>query len=45
VGIAHFDQGPVLEHELGHIRGRWTNVGVAAGLGVVARLDYWDGED
>jgi uncharacterized cupin superfamily protein len=31
VGIAHFDEAPVREHDLGHIRGRWTNVGVAAG--------------
>jgi uncharacterized cupin superfamily protein len=31
VGIAHLDQAPVREFELGHIRGRWTNAGVAAG--------------
>jgi uncharacterized cupin superfamily protein len=31
VGIAHFDQAPVREHEIGHIRGRWTMVGAAAG--------------
>jgi len=31
VGVAHFDQAPAHEHELGHIRGRWTMLGVAAG--------------
>jgi uncharacterized cupin superfamily protein len=31
VGIAHFDDAPVREHDLGHIRGRWTMVGAAAG--------------
>jgi uncharacterized cupin superfamily protein len=31
VGIAHFDNAPVREDDLGHLRGRWTMVGVAAG--------------
>jgi len=31
VGIAHFDQAPAAEHELGHIQGRWTMLGPAAG--------------
>jgi uncharacterized cupin superfamily protein len=31
VGIAHLDTAPVREYELGHIRGRWTYVGQAAG--------------
>jgi uncharacterized cupin superfamily protein len=31
VGIAHFDEARVREFEVGHIRGRWTFVGEAAG--------------
>jgi uncharacterized cupin superfamily protein len=31
MGIAHLDQASAHEHELGHIRGRWTFVGEAAG--------------
>ena len=31
MGIAHFDNAPVREDNLGHLRGRWTMVGVAAG--------------
>ena len=31
MGIAHFDQAPAHEHELGHIQGRWTMLGAAAG--------------
>jgi uncharacterized cupin superfamily protein len=31
VGIAHFDHAPVREDDLGHLRGRWTMLGVAAG--------------
>jgi uncharacterized cupin superfamily protein len=31
VGIAHFDHAPVREYDVGHIRGRWTMIGVAAG--------------
>ena len=31
MGIAHFDQAPVREVQAGHIRGRWTLVGDAAG--------------
>jgi uncharacterized cupin superfamily protein len=31
VGIAHFDNAPVREYELGHLRGRWTMIGAAAG--------------
>jgi hypothetical protein len=49
MGLTHFDQAPSRERSIGHLRGRWTLLGEAAGsLGVVARiecLDYWDGED
>jgi uncharacterized cupin superfamily protein len=31
VGIAHFEDAPVREVEVGHIRGRWTALGEAAG--------------
>jgi uncharacterized cupin superfamily protein len=31
MGIAHYDEAPAHEHELGHIRGRWTMLGYAAG--------------
>ena len=31
MGIAHYDEAPVREFALGHLRGRWTMVGVAAG--------------
>jgi uncharacterized cupin superfamily protein len=31
VGIAHFDDAPAREFELGHLRGRWTLLGEAAG--------------
>ena len=31
MGIAHFDDAPLREHDLGHIRARWTYVGEAAG--------------
>lgn len=31
MGIAHFDDAPVREYELGHIRGRWSMLGEAAG--------------
>jgi uncharacterized cupin superfamily protein len=31
VGISHFDQAPAREFELGHLRGRWTMLGIAAG--------------
>jgi uncharacterized cupin superfamily protein len=31
VGIAHLDEAPVRDIDLGHLRGRWTIVGVAAG--------------
>jgi uncharacterized cupin superfamily protein len=31
VGIAHFDHAPAREFELGHLRGRWTGLGDAAG--------------
>jgi uncharacterized cupin superfamily protein len=31
VGIAHFDQAPTREWAIGHIRGRWTLLGEAAG--------------
>ena len=31
MGITHFDEAPAREYELGHIRGRWTLLGEAAG--------------
>ena len=31
MGIAHLDQAPVRDVELGHLRGRWSMAGVAAG--------------
>lgn len=31
MGIAHFDEAPAREYDLGHIRGRWTFLGEAAG--------------
>jgi uncharacterized cupin superfamily protein len=31
VGIAHLDEAPIRDDNLGHLRGRWTMVGVAAG--------------
>jgi uncharacterized cupin superfamily protein len=31
VGIAHLDEAPFHEHDLGHLRSRWTMVGDAAG--------------
>jgi uncharacterized cupin superfamily protein len=31
VGIAHLEAAPVREYNLGHLRGRWTYVGEAAG--------------
>jgi uncharacterized cupin superfamily protein len=31
VGITHFDDAPRREYEIGHIRGRWTGLGEAAG--------------
>jgi len=31
VGIAHFDEAPAGERSVGHLRGRWTMVGAAAG--------------
>jgi uncharacterized cupin superfamily protein len=31
VGIAHLDDAPVREYSVGHLRGRWTMVGAAAG--------------
>jgi uncharacterized cupin superfamily protein len=38
VGIAHFDEAPVREVEVGHIRGRWSALGAAAGsVGVGVR--------
>jgi uncharacterized cupin superfamily protein len=38
VGIAHFDDGPSHEFDIGHLRGRWTMLGEASGsVGVGAR--------
>ena len=31
VGITHFDEAPAREYELGHLSGRWTVLGEAAG--------------
>lgn len=31
MGITHFDEAPAREVEIGHIRGRWTELGRAAG--------------
>jgi uncharacterized cupin superfamily protein len=31
MGIAHFDEAPVHERGIGHIQGRWTMLGAAAG--------------
>lgn len=31
MGITHFDEAPAREYALGHIRGRWTALGEAAG--------------
>jgi uncharacterized cupin superfamily protein len=31
MGIAHFDDAPRREYEIGHVRGRWTGLGEAAG--------------
>jgi uncharacterized cupin superfamily protein len=31
VGITHFDEAPARDYEVGHIRGRWTGLGEAAG--------------
>ena len=38
MGIAHFDDGPSHEFDIGHLRGRWTMLGEASGsVGVGAR--------
>jgi uncharacterized cupin superfamily protein len=38
VGIAHFDDAPSHEFDIGHLRGRWTMLGEASGsVGVGAR--------
>ena len=31
MGLTHFDEAPAIERELGHLRGRWTLLGDAAG--------------
>jgi uncharacterized cupin superfamily protein len=31
VGITHLEEAPALEYDVGHIRGRWTGLGEAAG--------------
>jgi uncharacterized cupin superfamily protein len=45
VGITHFDRGEREPYEVGHIRGRWSDLGDAAGsAGVgVSRLEVADG--
>jgi uncharacterized cupin superfamily protein len=35
VGISHFDDAPTREYALGHLRGRWTMLGEAAGCATV----------
>jgi uncharacterized cupin superfamily protein len=38
MGLTHFDEAPTFERELGHLRGRWTMLGSAAGsVGVGVR--------
>jgi uncharacterized cupin superfamily protein len=38
VGIAHFDDAPSREYDIGHLRGRWTMLGEASGsVGVGVR--------
>ena len=38
MGVTHFDEAPSREYELGHLRGRWTALGEAAGsVGVGVR--------
>ncbi len=38
MGITHFDDAPARDYEVGHIRGRWTGLGNAAGsVGVGVR--------
>jgi len=38
VGITHFDEAPFREFEIGHLKGRWTGLGEAAGcVGVGVR--------
>ncbi len=31
MGITHFDEAPARQFEIGHLRGRWTGLGEAAG--------------
>src|SRR2546423_5423601 len=31
MGLTHFDKAPAFDRELGHLRGRWTMLGDAAG--------------
>ncbi len=35
VGLTHFDTAPAFEHEVGHLRGRWTLLGEAGGSSIV----------
>ncbi|MDQ2894498.1 MAG: cupin domain-containing protein [Actinomycetota bacterium] len=35
MGLTHFDTAPAVEHALGHLRGRWTFLGEAAGSSIV----------
>jgi uncharacterized cupin superfamily protein len=45
VGLTHFEEGERERYEVGHIRGRWSDLGEAAGsVGVgVSRLEVADG--
>jgi hypothetical protein len=45
VGITHLKQGEREQYEVGHIRGRWSDLGSAAGtVGVgVGRIEVADG--
>ncbi|MGH2857334.1 MAG: cupin domain-containing protein [Solirubrobacteraceae bacterium] len=45
MGLTHFDDAPAREYALGHLRGRWTLLGEAAGCGRVGvrRIQLPDG--
>ncbi|GAC1579491.1 MAG: hypothetical protein NVS3B18_13170 [Candidatus Dormibacteria bacterium] len=35
MGLTHFDTAPAFEHAVGHLRGRWTLLGEAAGSSII----------
>jgi uncharacterized cupin superfamily protein len=45
MGLTHFDEAPAFEHDHGHLRGRWTRLGSAAGcVGVgIRRVEIPEG--